>query len=152
VSHVDVREPSYKGSLTGGVKSLFCLHAAGVPPPRLVLAGAAIDVLSVAAIESLREDTLYSATGGGMGTIAALETLLGHLAMLPAHSSVAPGTRMGQGTASRSGITRLPNNLPFRLSGFGLRSKAATGMTFSTPDPNWKNRGGEASREVQGFS
>ena len=43
--------------------------------PRLVLAEAAIDALSFAAIESLRADTLYAASGGGMGpgTIAALE-------------------------------------------------------------------------------
>ena len=57
----------------------------GSPRPRLVLAEAAIDALSIAAIENLREDTLYSATGGGMGpgTIAALEALLGRIAMLP---------------------------------------------------------------------
>ena len=75
VSHVDVRGGTYKGSLTGGAKALFCLHADGSPRPRLVLAEAAIDALSIAAIENLREDTLYSATGGGMGpgTIAALE-------------------------------------------------------------------------------
>jgi hypothetical protein len=44
-----------------------------------------LDALSIAAIENLREDTLYSATGGGMGpgTIAALEALLGRIAMLP---------------------------------------------------------------------
>jgi hypothetical protein len=61
------------------------LHADGSPRPRLVLAEAAIDALSIAAIENLREDTLYGATGGGMGpgTIAALEALLGRIAMLP---------------------------------------------------------------------
>ena len=75
VAHVDVRGPTYKGSLTGGAKSLFRLPPKGPPLPRLVLAEAAIDVLSVAAIESLCKDTLYAATGGGMGpgTIAALE-------------------------------------------------------------------------------
>jgi hypothetical protein len=85
VSHVDIRGPTYKGPLKGGAKALFCLHAAGAPRPRLVLAEAVIDALSVAAIESLREDTLYSATGGGMGpgTIAALEALLRRIAMLP---------------------------------------------------------------------
>jgi hypothetical protein len=85
VAHVDVRGPTYKGSLTGGVKALFCLRASASPPRRLVLAEAAIDALSIAAIEHLREDTLYSATGGGMGpgTIAALAALLGRIAMLP---------------------------------------------------------------------
>ena len=63
VSHVDVRGPTYKGSLTGGAKSLFRLPPKGPPLPRLVLAEAAIDALSVAAIESLRKDTLYTRDG-----------------------------------------------------------------------------------------
>jgi hypothetical protein len=85
VAHVDVRGPTYKGSLTGGVKSLFRLPLKGPPLPRLVLTEAAIDALSLAAIENLRGDTLYAATGGGMGpgTIAALEALLVDIAMLP---------------------------------------------------------------------
>ena len=85
VAHVDVRGPTYKGSLTGGSKSLFRLLPAAPIRPRLVLAEAAIDTLSVAAIEGLRDDTLYDATGGGMGpgTIAALEALLDEMAALP---------------------------------------------------------------------
>ena len=85
VAHVDVRGPTYKGSLTGGIKSLFRLPPEGPPLPRLILAEAAIDALSVAALESLRVDTLYAATGGGMGpgTIAALEAQLADAAMLP---------------------------------------------------------------------
>ena len=45
---------------------------------------AAIDALSIAAIESLRGDSLYAATGGGMGpgTIAMLEALLVDIARL----------------------------------------------------------------------
>src|SRR5271165_3842406 len=79
VIHVDVRGPTCKGSLTGGRKSLFCFsHGKRTRRARLVLAEAAIDALSRAAIERLREDTIYAATGGGMGpsTIAALEALL----------------------------------------------------------------------------
>ena len=66
-------------------KSLFRLPAKGPPLPRLVLAEAAIDALSVAAIKNLRRDTLYAATGGGIGpgTIDALEALLVSIAMLP---------------------------------------------------------------------
>ena len=84
VTHVDVRGPAYKGSLTGGTKSLFRLPPNESPRPRLVLAEAAIDALSLAAIEGLRPDTLYAATGGGMGpdTIAPLEALLASVAML----------------------------------------------------------------------
>ena len=53
--------------------------------PRLVLAEAAIDALSVSALEDLPFDTIYAATGGGMGpgTIAELEALLAQMAMLP---------------------------------------------------------------------
>ena len=79
VVHVDVRGATYKGSLTGGYKSIFCFsHHKRARHGRLVLAEAAIDALSRAAIERLREDTIYAATGGGMGpsTIAALEALL----------------------------------------------------------------------------
>jgi hypothetical protein len=85
VAHVDVRGPTYKGSLAGGVKSLFRLPLKGPPLPRLVVTEAAIDALSVAVIENLRRDTLYVSTGGGMGpgTIAALEALLVNIAVLP---------------------------------------------------------------------
>jgi hypothetical protein len=85
ISHVDIRGPTYKGSLAGGAKSLFRLPWSAQVFSRLVLAEAAIDALSVAAIESLRADTLYAATGGGMGpgTIGALESLLASMAMLP---------------------------------------------------------------------
>jgi Protein of unknown function (DUF3991)/Toprim-like len=85
VAHVDIRGPTYKGSLTGGAKSLFRMPPSTAIRPRLVLAEAPIDALSVAAIESLRADTLYAASSGGMGpgTIAALEALLTAMATLP---------------------------------------------------------------------
>src|ERR1700687_3563023 len=57
VAHVDVRGPTYKGSLRGGAKSLFRFPLEGPPLPRLVLTEAAIDALSLAAIENLRGDT-----------------------------------------------------------------------------------------------
>jgi hypothetical protein len=85
VAHVDIRGPTYKGSLTGGAKSLFRLPSLAQSFSRVVLAEAAIDALSVASIECIRADTLYAATGGGMGpgTIAALEELLTEMAILP---------------------------------------------------------------------
>ena len=88
VTHADIRGPAYKGSLTGGAKSLFRLPPEGPALPRLVVAEASIDALSVAAIENVRADTLYAATGGGMGpgTIAAFEALLGVVATLPGAS------------------------------------------------------------------
>ena len=116
VAHVDVRGPAYKGSLTGGAKSLFSLPPKGPPLPRLVLAEAAIDALSVAAIESLRRDTLYAATGGGIGpgTIAALEALLANIAMLPgallcsAADANGPGDRFADRHRSLGEKFRIP--------------------------------------------
>jgi hypothetical protein len=79
VIHVDVRGPTYKGSLTGGHKALFVFpHAKPSLRNRLVLAEAPIDALSRGAMERSRVDTIYAATGGGMGpsTIDALKRLL----------------------------------------------------------------------------
>ena len=79
VIHVDVRGPTYKGSLTGGRKASFAfLTASRAPRAASCSPRRAIDALSRAAIERLREDTIYAATGGGMGpgTIAALEARL----------------------------------------------------------------------------
>ena len=79
VRHVEVRGPTFKGSLRGGSKSLFRLSASGVQViTRLALTEAPIDALSRAAIEGLRPGTLYAATGGGMGigTIEAIEQVL----------------------------------------------------------------------------
>ena len=136
VAHVDVRGPTYKGSLTGGAKPLFRLSLKGPPLPRLVLTEAAIDALSLAAIESLRRDTLYAATGGGMGpgTIAALEALLVNIALLPARSSVAPRMLMDRATALPTGTDLLRENSASRSRGFGLPSRAATGTTFFAPN------------------
>jgi hypothetical protein len=84
--------------------------------PRLVLAEAAIDALSVAAIECLRKDTLYIATGGGMGpgTIAALEALLASIAMLhgallcSAADANGPGDRFADRHRSLAERLRIP--------------------------------------------
>jgi hypothetical protein len=109
VIHVDVRGPAYKGSLTGGAKSVFRLPPPiGPPRPRLVVAQALIGALSVAAIDEVREDTLYAATGGGMGagTIAALE--------LEALLAIAARTREGRGpepVGSDPGV-RIPEVIP----------------------------------------
>ena len=52
---------------------------------------AAIDALSLAAIERARRDTLYAATAGGMGpaTVAALQQLLHGLSADPAGMLIA---------------------------------------------------------------
>ncbi len=85
VSHIEVRGPDYKGSLTGGHKTLFRFGRAGEGCRRLAVAEAPIDALSLATIEGIRSDTLYVATGGGMGpgTLNAIAALLTGLASNP---------------------------------------------------------------------
>ncbi len=85
VCHVEIRGPDYKGSLTGGQKTLFCLGSAIQPFRRLVIAEAPIDALSIAVLDVVRQDTLYVATGGGMGpgTVTALEQLASQIASIP---------------------------------------------------------------------
>lgn len=85
VTHVEIRGPAYKGSLRGGTKVLFRFKGGSGPPTRFALAEAPIDALSLAALEGPRQDTLYAATGGGMGpaTIEAIEGLLAEMAKTP---------------------------------------------------------------------
>jgi hypothetical protein len=85
VTHVEIRGPDFKGSLQGGTKSLFRLSRAAPRHSRVVITEAPIDALSVAAIEGIRADTLYAATGGGMGpgTVQAIERLLGQMTQYP---------------------------------------------------------------------
>ena len=67
VSHVEVRGPAYKGSLADGHKTLFLFGQPSEDVHRVAIAEGPIDALSLAALESNRRDTLYVATGGGMG-------------------------------------------------------------------------------------
>jgi hypothetical protein len=85
VTHVEIRGPHFRGSLEGGNKTLFRLPGAAAQHWRLVIAEAPIDALSVAAIENVRTETLYAATGGGMGpaTVQTIERLLARMAQLP---------------------------------------------------------------------
>jgi hypothetical protein len=78
VSHVETRSRTYKGSLRGGRKTLFQFGEANDAFRRVVVLEAPIDALSLAAIERVRADTLYVATGGGMGpgTLEALRITL----------------------------------------------------------------------------
>ena len=69
----------WRGFATGGTKVLFRL---GAPyPQRLCVTEAAIDAMSLAALEDMRPDTLYLSTGGGWApaTDAAIRMLVGGL-------------------------------------------------------------------------
>ncbi len=57
------RGPDWRGFSTGGAKTLFRFGPRQTS--RLCITEAAIDALSLAAIENVRRDTLYASTGGG---------------------------------------------------------------------------------------
>ncbi|NEI32603.1 DUF3991 domain-containing protein [Rhizobium leguminosarum] len=71
----EARGPQYRGFSSGGRKALFRLGS--VTGLRLAVTEAAIDAMSLAAIEGMREGTLYLSTGGGWSpaTQAALREL-----------------------------------------------------------------------------
>jgi hypothetical protein len=83
---IEMRGPDWRNFSAGGDKTLFRLPGGLGRLTRIAVCEAAIDALSLAAIESARRDTLYVATAGGMGpaTIAALQQLLQNLATDPA--------------------------------------------------------------------
>ncbi|AVA24404.1 DUF3991 and toprim domain-containing protein [Rhizobium sp. NXC24] len=71
----EARGPQYRGFANGGAKVLFRLGPDA--SMRLAVTEAAIDAMSLAAIEGLRDGTLYLSTGGGWSptTAAALGAL-----------------------------------------------------------------------------
>ena len=98
---MEMRGPDWRGFSAGHDKTLFRLPGGTAAPTRLAVCEAAIDALSLAALEDLRADTLYVATTGGMGppTVACLDALLLELAGRPgavlvaATDADAPGCR-----------------------------------------------------------
>ena len=105
VTHVEIRGPEFKGSLKGGDKTLFLFRRGLVPVTRLVIAEAPIDALSIATLEGKRPESLYAATGGGMGpgTLAALEAICADLGPCPNTivESAADANRPGDSFAER---------------------------------------------------
>jgi len=83
---IEMRGPAWRTFSAGGETTLFRLPGGPGRLPRVAVCEAAIDALSLAAIEGERRDTLYAATAGGMGpgTIAALHQILQVLATDPA--------------------------------------------------------------------
>jgi hypothetical protein len=78
-----MRGSDYRNFSAGGDKTLFRLPGGPGPLTRVAVCEAAIDALSLAAIERLRRDTLYAATAGGMGP-GALVQIAGRRTV-PAH-------------------------------------------------------------------
>jgi hypothetical protein len=78
---IEMRGATYRNFSAGGGKTLFRLPGGPGRLSRVAVCEAAIDALSLAAIEAARDDTLYTATAGGMGpaTFEAIEQLLERL-------------------------------------------------------------------------
>ena len=83
---IEMRGLDYRNFSAGGGKTLFRLPGGPGRLTRVAVCEAAIDAMSLAAIERERRDTLYAATAGGLGpaTIAALQQLLLDLMTGPA--------------------------------------------------------------------
>ena len=89
------RGPQWRGFATGGAKTLFRL---GAPDARrFAVTEAAIDAMSLAAIEGLRRDSLYLSTGGGWSPTT--EAALRILAARPGAQLVAATDADAQGEA-----------------------------------------------------
>jgi hypothetical protein len=105
---IEMHGPAWRNFSAHGSKALFRLFRDAGRLSRIVVCEAAIDALSLAAIEQGRDDTLYAATAGGMGpvTILALQLLLQDLAADPAGTLIAatdadvPGRRHAARLAS----------------------------------------------------
>jgi len=112
ISNIEMRGPNFRRSLAGGTKTLFRL-AGGASIARLVLAEAPIDALSLAAFEQIRADTLYSATGGGMGpaTVRAIEQFLAQSGALLV--SAADSDAAGERFAARHRLLAEGARVPF---------------------------------------
>jgi hypothetical protein len=82
ITGIEMRGPRFRGFTTNGTKTLFRLPGSSGHLVRIVLGEGPITIASLAALERLRADTLYAATGGGMGpeTITTIEALLEPLA------------------------------------------------------------------------
>ena len=85
ITGIDMRGPDWRGFSAESDKTLFRLPGGEGALTRLAVCEAPIDALSWAALETLRGDTLYAATTGGMGprTLACLIALLADLAGRP---------------------------------------------------------------------
>lgn len=98
---IEMRGPAWRSFSTGGDKTLFRLACGDAQLPRVAVCEAAIDALSLAAIEHGRNDTLYTATAGGIGpaTVTALQQLVHDLAgerdgiLIAATDADEPGAR-----------------------------------------------------------
>ncbi len=89
------RGPDWRGFATGGAKLLFRFGPGDAS--RICVTEAAIDAMSLAALEGMRNDTLYLSTGGGWSP--ATTTALSAVAARPGGRLVAATDNNSQGDA-----------------------------------------------------
>jgi hypothetical protein len=87
------RGPNWRGFATGGSKGLFRFGSSSAS--RLCVTEAAIDAMSLAALEGAREQTLYLSTGGGWSPVT--DAALAGLAVRPGLTLVAATDANSQG-------------------------------------------------------
>ncbi len=106
---IEMRGPNYRGFSEDGDKTLFRLQPGLEPPTRLAVLEAPIDALSLAALEGLRQDTLYVATAGGMGpgTLASLGQEIAALQARPGAVLVAASDADPQGEKYAARLTAM---------------------------------------------
>ena len=90
---IEMRGPNYRGFSVDGDKTLFRLQLGSEAPTRLAVLEAPIKAMAFAALEGMRQDTLYVGTAGGMGpgTLVALQAEIAALAGRPGAVVVAAG-------------------------------------------------------------
>ena len=115
---IEMRGIDFRKFSAGGGKTLFRLPGGPGLLPRVAVCEAAIDALSLAAIEQCRPDTLYAATAGGMGpaTIAALQQILLDFASDPAAVLIAAtdADTAGRRHAARLEVLAVEAGVSFR--------------------------------------
>lgn len=102
------RGPQWRGFAAGGGKMLFRLGTT-MTATRICVTEAAIDAMSLAAIERMRRDTLYASTGGGWSP--ATDTALRLLGARPNTRLVAATDANPQGEAFVSRLRELAGEL-----------------------------------------
>ncbi|MEF0944416.1 DUF3991 and toprim domain-containing protein [Rhizobium sp. BR 362] len=103
----EARGPRYRGFASGGTKVLFRLGPQFAL--RLAVTEAAIDAMSLAAIEGSRDGTLYLSTGGGWSP--ATEEALRELAARPGVQLVAATDANSQGDIYADRLRALADNI-----------------------------------------
>jgi hypothetical protein len=134
------RGPDWRGFSTGGSKVLFRLGTLGAP--RVCVTEAAIDAMSLAALEGLRDGSLYLSTGGGWSP--ATEAAVRTLAARPGTQLIAATDANSQGAAFASRLREIAEATGadwLRLTPAAEDWNEALQAKVRAGKPEWKRRG-----------